>query len=161
MSHYGIRDPDVIAAALVHDTVEDHPAELAPEGTTVAALCALTARLGPRVAALVAAVTNPENEPGRDKNEQYREHVTASLHASPWARIIKASDFTDNGVGLIHTTGPRVPHLASKYAPLVPVLQEMISRPDTPLSQPARQRILDQLHRAAERFNAILPPGQA
>jgi hypothetical protein len=31
-------------------------------------------------------VTNPEYEPGRDKNEQYREHVTASLDASPWAR---------------------------------------------------------------------------
>jgi hypothetical protein len=29
MSHYGVRDPDVITAALLHDAVEDHPAELA------------------------------------------------------------------------------------------------------------------------------------
>ena len=63
----------MIAAALLHDTVEDHAAELASEGTTVAALGALTARFGPRVAELVALVTNPEYEPDRDKNEQYRE----------------------------------------------------------------------------------------
>jgi hypothetical protein len=113
------------------------------------------------VAALVAAVTNPEYEPGRDENERYREHVAASLNASPWARIIKASDFTDNRVGLLHTTGPRIAYLASKYAGLVPVTQEMISRPDIPLSQPARHRILDQLDRAEERFDAILPTGQA
>ena len=103
-------------------------------------------------------MTNPEYEPGRDKNEQYREHVTASLDASPWARIIKASDFTDNGAGLIHTSGPRVAYLASKYAGLVPVLREMISRPDTPLGKPAQHRILAQLDRAEERFDAILPP---
>jgi hypothetical protein len=72
--------------------------------------CQLSAdRFGPRVAGLVAAVTNPDYEPGRDKNEQYREHVARSLDTSPWARVIKASDFTDNGVGLIHTTGPRYP----------------------------------------------------
>ena len=90
----------------------------------------------------MAAVTNPPHEPGRDRHEQYREHVAASLEANPWARVIKASDFTDNGVGLIHTTGPRLDRLASKYAPLVPVLAELISRSDTPLSDEAKDRIL-------------------
>ena len=33
MSHYGVRDGDVICAALLHDAVEDHAAELAPDGT--------------------------------------------------------------------------------------------------------------------------------
>ena len=42
---------------------------------------------------------------------------------------------------------------------LVPVLRELISRPDTPLDLTARQRVLDQLDRAEERFDAILPPG--
>jgi hypothetical protein len=161
MSHYSVHDPDVIAAALLHDSVEDHATELAPEGTTAAAVSALIARFGTRVGGLVALVTNPEYEPGRDKNEQYREHVAANLDASPWARVIKAPDFTDNGAGLIHTTGPRAAYLASKYAGLVPVLRELISRPDTPLDEPARQRILAQLDRAQERFDAILPPGQA
>jgi hypothetical protein len=169
MSHYGIHDPDVIVAALLHDAVEDHAAELAPDGAsapeatteaahTKAALAVLAERFGPRVAELVAAVTNPEYDPGRDRHVQYREHVAASLDASPWARVIKASDFTDNGAGLLYTTGPRVPELADKYAGLVPVLRELISRPDTPLDEPARRRVLAQLDRAEERFAAILPP---
>ena len=160
LSHYGVRDADVAVAALLHDAVEDHAADLAPDGSPQAALAVLASRFGPRVAELVAAVTNPEYEPGRDRHEQYREHVAASLDRSPWARVIKASDFTDNGVGLIHTTGPRVAALAAKYAPLIPVLRDVITRPDTPLSAEARQRILGQLDRAAERFSALLPPGQ-
>ena len=72
-------------------------------------------------------------EPGVDRHEQYRSHVAESLAAHPWARVIKASDFTDNGVGLIYTTAERQAPLANKYRPLVPVLRELIARADTPL----------------------------
>jgi hypothetical protein len=177
MSHYGLRDPDVICAALLHDAVEDHPAELAAlgsgeswagesgtggvEDTKRKALAVLSAQFGPRVAELVAAVTNPEYATDQDPDEQYREHVADSLRRHPWARVIKASDFTDNGVGLIHTSGPRVGRLAAKYAPLVPILRELIELPDTPLDGPARQQILSQLDRAEERFAAVLGPEQA
>ncbi len=159
LSHYGVRDADVAIAGLLHDAVEDHAAELSPDGSRAGALAVLARRFGQRVADLVEAVTNPEYEPGRDRNQQYREHVAESLDRSPWARIIKVSDFTDNGVGLIHTTGPRVERLAAKYAPLIPVLRDAVTRPDTPLSAEARQRILQQLNRAAQRFEALLPPG--
>jgi hypothetical protein len=161
MSYYCVHDTDVVCAALLHDAVEDHAAELAGPngGGQQAALSVLAAEFGPRVAELVAAVTNPEYAPGRDAHEQYREHVADSLRRNPWARVIKASDFTDNGVGLIHTTGPRMRTLAGKYAPLVPVLQELITLPDTPLDAPARQHILAQLDRAADRFAAVLPSG--
>jgi len=176
ISHYGVHDPDVICAALLHDAVEDHPDELAqgglggravppiaggspggssPRGGTAAALAVLAAEFGPRVAELVAAVTNPAYAPDRDAHDQYREHVAESLAASPWARVIKASDFTDNGVGLIHTTGPRLHKLADKYAPLVPVLRDLIARPDTPLGAAAKEHILAQLDRADERFAAL------
>jgi hypothetical protein len=157
MSHYGVRDTDVICAALLHDAVEDHAAELAGGGGQLAAVAALAAEFGPRVAGLVAAVTNPEYAPDRDAHEQYREHVADSLRREPWARVIKASDFTDNGAGLIHTSGPRLRELAGKYAPPVPVLRELIALPDTPLDAAARQRILAQLDRAADRFAALLP----
>jgi hypothetical protein len=187
--YYGVRDPDVACAALLHDAVEDHPAELAAsshqqaadggqagdgsqqaapaaddgqhagEGGQQAALAAVAAEFGARVAELVAAVTNPVWRPGQDRHEQYREHVAASLEDCPWARVIKVSDFTDNGVGLIHTTGPALDRLAGKYAPLVPVLREMIARPDTPLSDQAKAHIIAQLDLAAERFAAIGSPG--
>jgi hypothetical protein len=162
MSHYGVRDADVVCAALLHDAVEDHPAELAGSGLPVlveqgqaAALEAVAAEFGPRVAELVGAVTNPPYAPDRDEDEQYREHVADSLRDNPWARVIKASDFTDNGVGLIHTTGPRLYRLAGKYAPLVPVLRDLIARPDTPLDSAAKEHILAQLDRAADRFAAL------
>jgi hypothetical protein len=165
MSHYGVHDADVVCAALLHDAVEDHAADLAACGGGAeltggradqqAALAVLAAEFGPRVAELVGVVTNPPYAPDRDENEQYREHVADGLRDNPWARVIKASDFTDNGVGLIHTTGPRLHRLAGKYAPLVPVLQDLIARPDTPLDPAVKQHILAQLDRAADRFAAL------
>jgi hypothetical protein len=192
MSHYGVHDTDVVCAALLHDAVEDHGADLAARGGGAdlaaggggadlaaggggadlaargggaeltggpadqqAALAVLAAEFGPRVAELVGVVTNPPYAPDRDQDEQYREHVADGLRDNPWARVIKASDFTDNGVGLIHTTGPRLHRLAGKYAPLVPVLRDLIARPDTPLDAAVKEHILAQLDRAADRFAAL------
>jgi (p)ppGpp synthase/HD superfamily hydrolase len=162
VSYYRVQDADVICAALLHDAVEDHAAELAgepadadPRAGQQAALGVLAAQFGPRVAELVGAVTNPPFAPDRDAHEQYREHVAESLQDRPWARVIKASDFTDNGAGLIHTTGPRLRRLADKYAPLVSVLRELIARPDTPLEPAVKAHILAQIDRAADRFAAV------
>jgi HD domain len=154
LSHYRVRDPDVACAALLHDTVEDHADDIG--GSPEAALKVLARMFGARTAGLVAAVTNPAWEPGRDAGEQYREHVAASLDGCPWARVIKASDFTDNAVGLFHTTGPKLGRLAGKYRPLVPVLRELILRPNTPLDPDVRDKIAAQLGDAEDRFAAIL-----
>jgi (p)ppGpp synthase/HD superfamily hydrolase len=161
--YYGIRDLDVLVAALLHDAVEDHPAELGgvePDSSyaeaTEAALAELARRFNPRVAELVRSVTNPEYDPALDKYEQYRMHVTENLERDPWARIIKISDFTDNGVGVIHTTLDKATSSARNYRPLVPTLRELVGRPDTPLSTQAKEHILDQLDLAEERFAAIL-----
>jgi HD domain len=163
LRYYGIRDVDVLSAALLHDAVEDHPAELAglePDQPrtvlTDAAVAELATRFNPRVAELVRSVTNPEYDPERDKHEQYRAHVAESLERDPWARVIKVSDFTDNGVGVIHTTTDKARSSAVKYRPLVPTLRELVGRPDTPLSAAAKDHILDQLDLAEERFAAIL-----
>jgi hypothetical protein len=161
MCHYRVRDVEVLAAALLHDAVEDHPDELAggaPVDATAAALGVLARDFGPRVAELVAAVTNPDYDPARDKDEQYREHVAASLTAAPWARPIKVSDFTDNGVGILYTVGPKVRRAAVKYTPLVPVLRELVARPDTPLPDDVKAKIAGQFDLAEQRFAAILEP---
>ncbi|AVT38748.1 HD domain-containing protein [Plantactinospora sp. BB1] len=166
--YYSVTDVDVIAAALLHDAVEDHPAELAglPAGTTgpaatEAALAEVARRFNPRVARLIAAVTNPEYDPERDRDEQYRAHLAESLDREPWARVIKVSDFTDNGVGVIHTTGDRVHRSARKYRPLVPLFRDLVTRPDTPLGAEARAHILGQLDLAEQRFAAILDEPEA
>ncbi len=155
LSHYRVADSDVACAALLHDAVEDHAADIAPAGTRQDAFAVLARQFGDRTAELVAAVTNPAYEPGRDEHEQYREHVTASLHASPWARVIKVSDYTDNAVGLVHTTGPKLSKLARKYRPLVPALRELILRPDTPLAPDVKDKIARQLDNAEHRLAAI------
>jgi hypothetical protein len=159
LSHYRVSDPDVACAALLHDAVEDHAADLAADGSRQGAFAMLGRHFGERVAQLVAAVTNPAWEPGRDEHEQYREHVTESLEACPWARVIKVSDFTDNAVGLFHTTGPKVVTLAGKYRPLVPALREFTLRPDTPLGPDVKQMIAGQLDNAEDRFTAICGDG--
>jgi (p)ppGpp synthase/HD superfamily hydrolase len=159
VSYYEVDDIDVLVATLLHDAVEDHPEELAagrPGDPVAGALQELTERFNPRVAELVRAVTNPPRDPGRDRFEQYRDHVAASLDANPWARVIKVSDFTDNGVGLIHSLPTKHIHLATKYAPLVPVFRELICRSDTPLSEPVKEHILRQLDTAEQRFQAML-----
>jgi hypothetical protein len=66
ISHYHVRDTDVVCAALLHDAVEDHAADLAPGGGQQEALTVLAGLFGPRVAEFVGAVTNPAYEPGRD-----------------------------------------------------------------------------------------------
>ncbi|GIF40879.1 HD domain-containing protein [Actinoplanes xinjiangensis] len=161
--YYQVRDVDVLVAALLHDAVEDHPAELAEleagashAELTDAAVAELARRFNPRVAELVRSVTNPQYDPDRDKHEQYRLHVAENLENDPWARVIKISDFTDNGVGVIHTTLEKATSSARKYRPLVPTLRELVGRPDTPLSTQAKEHILDQMDLAEERFAAIL-----
>jgi (p)ppGpp synthase/HD superfamily hydrolase len=174
LAYYRVDDVDVIAATLLHDSVEDHAAELtgrpgsgaetmalagraeATAEDNLAALAVLAARFNPRVAALVGAVTNPPAEPGLNRHEQYRAHVAESLADEPWARVIKASDFTDNGVGLIYTTAERQVPLANKYRPLVPVLRDLIARADTPLDDDVKVHICEQLDLAEARFAAIL-----
>ena len=155
LSHYRVTDPDVACAALLHDAVEDHQSDISPSGTRQAAFSELAGQFGERTAELVAAVTNPVYETGRDEHEQYREHVSDSLEASPWARVIKVSDFTDNAVGLLYATGPKLSTLTAKYRPLVPVLRELILRADTPLDPDVREMIAEQLDDAEERFAAI------
>lgn len=159
--YYHVSDVEVLTAALLHDAVEDQPWRLvgrAEEGPppTGEALAVIAERFGPRVARLVECVTNPDWDPKRDRNEQYRAHVEEALEYEPWARVIKISDFTDNGVGVIHTIGPKLVQAATKYAPLVPALRELIARADTPLTGEVKQHIYSQLDLAERRFEAIL-----
>ena len=83
LSHYRLADPDVTCAALLHDAVEDHAEDIEPGGSRQDAFAVLASRFGARTADLVAAVTNPVYEPGRDEHEQYREHVRPAWKPAP------------------------------------------------------------------------------
>jgi hypothetical protein len=156
MHHYKVTDPEVIIAALLHDSAEDQAVALVGVPDREKALEKLGKMFGARVEYLVRAVTNPEYTPDRSKHEQYREHLAETLEDNPWARVLKVSDFTDNGVGVIHTTGPKVRSSARKYRPLVPMFRDLVTRPDTPLDDEVKARILEQVELAEIRFAAIL-----
>ena len=115
----------------------------------------LAGRFSARIADLVAAVTNPNGHPAAISTSNTARMSWPPWPAVPWARVIKASDFTDNAVGIIHATGPKLAKLAGKYAPLVPPLRALILRPDTPLEADVKDLIARQLDAAQERFAAI------
>ncbi len=128
--HLGISDPQIAQAALLHDTVEDHPefwrtiAASTSDNDRQHALNVITQLFDPRVASMVDAVTNadyPDDITSReDKNEFYRQHVVQVLKTDSDAGIIKLSDFIDNCVGLLHNESPaRKSRLAAKYRPLI------------------------------------------
>jgi (p)ppGpp synthase/HD superfamily hydrolase len=162
LCYYRINDPEVLAAALLHDAVEDQPWAMTGRPTGHGppprdeAFAVLTTRYGARVARLVRAVTNPEYEPGADRTREYLDHLATALDREPWARVLKLSDFTDNGVGIIHTVGPKVHRSARKYTGAVPVLRELLARADTPLEPAVKEHIHRQLDLADRRFAAIL-----
>lgn len=161
LCHYRVTDPQVLIAALLHDTVEDQPWAVTgapPDGPPPrrAALQVIDDRYGVRVARLVAALTNPEPVAGDDRITRYRHHLSGTVAAEPWARVIKLSDFTDNGVGIIHTVGAKTERVARKYAPAVAVLRELLHRADTPLDATVKAHIDRQLDLADHRIAAIL-----
>ena len=76
-------DPEVIIAAVLHDTVED----------TDATLEDLNAQFGERVASLVAEVTDDKSLPKQARKDLQIEHAA---QASRGAQIIKLADKTSN-----------------------------------------------------------------
>lgn len=162
LAYYRVTDVDVVVAALLHDAVEDQPWRMIgrePDDGPPPhqeALSVLAERFGPRTARLVEALTNPVYDPDRDADEQYREHVREALTTEPWARVVKLSDFTDNGLGVLYAIGPKVERVARKYTPLVPVMREFVALDDTPLDPDVKQHISRQLDLAASRFATIL-----
>jgi len=76
-------DPEVIIAAVLHDTVED-------TGTT---LDDLKVQFGERVAGLVAEVTDDKSLPKQTRKDLQIAHA---VHASRGAQIIKLADKTSN-----------------------------------------------------------------
>lgn len=83
LTEAGIDDPDVIIAALLHDTVED--TETSPQE--------IVERFGGRVARMVAEVTDDKSLP---KAERKRLQVANAASKSDGARLIKIADKISN-----------------------------------------------------------------
>jgi guanosine-3',5'-bis(diphosphate) 3'-pyrophosphohydrolase len=82
-SQGGITDPTVLAAALLHDTMED----------TETSFGELEREFGPRVAGIVAEVTDDKSKP---KHERKRLQVTQANLKSDEAKLVKLADKISN-----------------------------------------------------------------
>lgn len=160
--HLNVQDPDMLVAALLHDTVEDHPEffeTIRPRRDGVSAyihaLSVIEELFGERVAWLVAAVTNPERPDHivstEDKNRFYQEHVREVLETDTDAGVIKLSDFIDNCAGLEYNESPdKALKLAVKYLPLIADFQRFVDRSDY-FDNDLKQSLKAQLERAENR----------
>lgn len=145
-----IDDPEMIAAALLHDSVEDRPRELlgliraagikqaiqvpetaSPVELQSLALRHLSSQFSPRVAGMVASVTNAPKIQGRQETyeewlERYAQKVESAARTSEgWA--IKFCDWCDNGLGIIYSDKPEGSeereHFKRKYGLALPILE--------------------------------------
>lgn len=82
---FNIDDEEVLAAALLHDTIED----------TCTDYDDLAANFGERVAGIVSVLTKDMSKPETLREKEY----DLQLAAGPWeARLIKLADVLDNSV---------------------------------------------------------------
>ncbi len=80
---FGFDDPRMLAAALLHDTIED----------TTTDYDDIVERFGPDVARWVAAVSKDSRMPFEEREEAYRR----ALGAAEWqAKVVKLGDLYDN-----------------------------------------------------------------
>ncbi|MEJ4046584.1 HD domain-containing protein [Erwinia sp. SLM-02] len=94
-------DEEMLAAAWLHDTVEDTPGTLGD----------IEQRFGPRVASLVSMLTNSGDLPGQNRAARKVAHFRHTAAASADAQTIKLADIIDNTRSIIHFD----PHFARIY----------------------------------------------
>ncbi len=124
---WGATDERLLAAALLHDTIEDAPERvreylltnftedipLYTTRTPAGALVCLGRVFGPVVERTVRGLTNDPDVP-------YLDHVRDAI-ADPFVLAVKLADFRDNALSL-KRDHPRYEKLRAKYEPLAPVL---------------------------------------
>lgn len=116
---WGVRDGELIAAALLHDVAEDCADELVARfgQSGQSALDVLTRLYGERVSLLVSHVTNPTD------GTSYQVHLAALVASGSEALLIKASDLKDNAGSIRHQMGhgkdAKMLKMLGKYLPIV------------------------------------------
>lgn len=169
-----VYDPELITAALLHDSVEDHPQGIIEafnknfvqsqdaELLQRKALDCLAKEFSPRTAEIVAAVTNPvslsaEGMSYEDRLSAYADKVIEAVQtAEGW--MLKFSDWCDNGIGIIHSEKQadhkRQQHFKRKYGQVTGAFRQRFMDADMQelLDEEAKRYVRQQLSLAGERL---------
>lgn len=163
IGEYGVKDIDLIIAALLHDSVEDQSEKLADlissDDKYISkkdkALLFINNNFGPRVEGVVSKLTNPEykNEGSSsyyEKNKAYIEHIDEAIEDFD-VFIIKLADFTDNVLNLesIEDVKKRL-KLSHKY---LPVIDLFIKRLDNFPDFPSKEKNIEIKNDLEEAYN--------
>jgi hypothetical protein len=132
---WGEQDVTIIAAALLHDVVEDCTPELLQffgrPGDHDDALRCLLRLYGPEVTQHVMDVTNPDWVVDA---ATYLTKQTMLARSGKPSRRIKASDLKDNPGSIKHQLGhgkdPRLLRMLDKYRPVVALFRDELWNPD-------------------------------
>ena len=104
VNSFGVTDPDVIVAALLHDSVEEQRGKLTAKWWNdrieqkTAAFLYLESRFGARAAAIVWALTKPDKEDYanlKDRDRDYLAQLKKDIQ-NPCTFYVKLADFYDN-----------------------------------------------------------------
>lgn len=160
---FKIEDAATISAALLHDSIEDHPDVLArrvlvegnalPENAHVQRQLAVIAlrELGDAygvasMSGYVLEVSNPILNEGDDKHARYKEHVAELMRTgSPQAILIKAADFDDNTNPVPAEDRRKRERLDKKQEPVYPHVEEGLARLTVIVSDHARDALIGNL----------------
>lgn len=140
---FDVKNPDLILAAILHDTVEDHASDfmdfqgmpsryLSEEMSRANALNFISTHFGYGVTAIVDDVSNPIISEGVTKEEkisQYQKHVERVINHSEDALLVKVSDFIDNAGSLHHHYNlgdKKVSYFLNRYASLIPLYTDAV-----------------------------------
>jgi len=172
IEYFHVKSPSLIIAAVLHDTVEDHPFEFQdfegvyksdPEDEVMArqrALAFIANHFGFPVASIVEKVSNPIFVGTRTKEEKiaaYQHHVGAAVALSAEAFILKLSDFVDNAGSLHHHyeyTDPKALYFVNRYKGLCEVYRRALDHyagTNVYLTHMARER-LDAVEAQLDKF---------
>lgn len=117
LARWGVTDPEIITAALLHDVLEDCADKIETSFDTDNATQWIKDNYGDNIALWVTEVTNNSSQPYQDKIE------SLAFLGSSEALLIKASDLIDNA-GSLHyqldnteKSWKQTVRLANKYAP--------------------------------------------
>mgnify|MGYP001587761295 CR=1 FL=1 len=174
IENFNVANPDIIAAAFLHDAIEDHPKDLAfmLTGEDISEVDDATAReiayvalreKLPRVADIVLDVSNPiipKDEEGNyveDKLVAYTRHTTELLEDPTKGKsgLLKLSDFMHNAVNNHLTIGEKRKKLDKKYIMQYDAYLRYVYSPHSEVPEESRQDIyyalIDGLERATLR----------
>ena len=180
---FKVKDPGVIVAALLHDTLEDQPgllASLVPPSPTdqhivEPARRAVQSLFGEDVAQLVCALTNPDFHAQIDaegitdrtarltrRNTLYVEHIKELIEHNPRAGIIKVADLMENALRLdALPAGEKQDNFRQKYGPVLNfIVLTLRSADETHPLFKVREEILEVIAAGMKRSGYPITPSE-